>query len=177
MSEHLHHEESNITLPSAVLTHLNQITAGALRVYVFLSSRRGPEPLPTAIPVIAKATGLGDRSVISALKVLRTNGLVVRHRGKGRHANSYSLPFVPPTADRPAGGEKVSSPRESPRTVPELISLVYRAATDEEVAELTKKETDEAILLKKLECLRRTGSVPRLFSFDRFVDVVRNLVY
>jgi len=59
----------------------------------------------------------------------------------------------------------------------ELVNLAYRPVTDQEFSDLRKIEPDQGVLYRKVVCLRRTGSVPRSFTFDRFANVVKHLVY
>lgn len=93
---------SRIKLPTAVLDQLREMTPAAWKVNTFLSSRHVGQPIPAAVSTIKVGTGLGARSIIGALKLLRENGLIIHHPGKGNQPNSHSLPDVPPMAGRPA---------------------------------------------------------------------------
>jgi len=178
MSDHLHHAESCIMLSTAVLNHMQEMTAAALRIYIYLSSRNLGQPVPVAVANIAVDNGLGKRSVISALKLLRDHSLIIRNQGKGAHCNSYCIPDVPLGPESALTiSEPVSPTAEKQYTVQELVKFVYRPVTDQEFAELKRMEPDQTVLRKKLECLHRTGSVPRSFTFAHFVEVIKNVLY
>jgi len=154
------------------------MTPAALKTYIYLRSRNLSQPVPVAVSTIAVGTGLGERSVMYALKLLRDHGLIVRHQGRGAHCNSYCIPDVPP---RPKSALPISEPvftaAEKQYTLRELVRLAYRTVTDEEFAELKETEPDQAGLYKKLTALHHNRSIPRSFTFDRFAAVVRDLVY
>lgn len=96
MSNQLHTAETWIMLPTAILSQMQEMTPAALRTYIYLHSRNLGQPVPVAVSTIAVGTGLRERSVMYALKLLRDYGYIIRIQGKGAHCNSYCIPDVPP---------------------------------------------------------------------------------
>lgn len=82
MRTNLRRAESSITLSAAVLSQLKSMSAGPLRVYIYLCSCYAGQPFLASIPELAAATGLARRALISALKILRDGKLIIRLSGR-----------------------------------------------------------------------------------------------
>lgn len=94
----------NILLSGAVLKELPGLSAGALRVYIYLCSVEGRAPgqlVDASVPSIARETGQHNRSTISAINVLVDKGLIQRCPKSGEHANRYRIRFGPEIALEP----------------------------------------------------------------------------
>src|SRR5271169_4407008 len=92
MHKDLRHEQRRGVVLSASLDVL-KLRTGALKVFVYLSSRNQGQPFAVSIPTIAGGTGMRPRSVISALKTLREHQLITRISGSGNQPNQYGFPI------------------------------------------------------------------------------------
>ena len=93
MHKDLHHEQRrDVVLSASVLEVLKDLPAGALKVFLYLSSRNQGQPFAASIPTIAAGTGKQRRSVISALNTLRERQLITRISGSGNRPNRYGIP-------------------------------------------------------------------------------------
>ena len=162
-----------IVLSSAVLNHLKELTAAALKVYLHLCTYGPDRPIRAGIKVIGDAVGLQQRSTVAALKALGECELISCNQGRGNQPNEYHVRFsgspgapnpettatveiatVPrPPTDLPAS--TVPPQREIP--LQELISRCYRPINAQEFKELKAWFPDEAILRGKLESLKSRG--------------------
>jgi hypothetical protein len=109
-----HRAGDRIVVSSAVLEHLKELSAAALKVYVYLCSCNQGGPIVASIATICKATGQQNRAAITALKTLRERNLIVRNPGSGNQPNAYHLPFSatvsPPRPEQPATLEPMTIP-------------------------------------------------------------------
>src|ERR1039457_7283485 len=93
MCKDLHPEQRSIMLPASVLDALKDLTAGALKVFIYLCSCNQGRPFAVSIPAISNATGIQPRSVISALNSLVELKLTTRIPGIGNQPNQYGISF------------------------------------------------------------------------------------
>jgi hypothetical protein len=93
MYKDLHPEPRSIMLPASVLNALKDMPAGALKVFIYLCSCNQGQPFAASIPTITDATGIQQRSVISALNALEELQLITRIPGSGNQPNQYGIPF------------------------------------------------------------------------------------
>src|ERR1019366_10415789 len=93
MYKDLPREQRSLMLPTSVLDALRDLPAGALKVFIYLCSRNQGRPFAVTIPTITDATGIQQRSVISALNTLVEQKLITRIPGSGSQPNQYSIPF------------------------------------------------------------------------------------
>jgi hypothetical protein len=93
MHNNLPREPSSIMLPASVLNALKDLPAGALKVFIYLCSCNQGQPFAASIPTITDATGIQQRSVISALNTLEELQLITRISGSGNQPNQYGIPF------------------------------------------------------------------------------------
>src|ERR1019366_1621844 len=155
MGEELQQEPRNIMLPASVLDALKDLPAGALKVLIYLCSRNQGQPFAATIPTITDATGIQQRSVISALKTLEEQKLITRIPGSGNQPNQYGIPFPnrqetaappspelrqapPPAATTPTQvathtnpppstkSNAAPSPSPTPATIMECVAICYR---------------------------------------------------
>ncbi len=108
-----------ITLSSAVMEHLHDISAAALRAYIYLCSLPSNEPITASIPMIAGAIGKSNRTTVKALQDLSHCSLILRDFGNGSQANQYRVTFgdspaaispAPPLDDGRSPSAKTSGP-------------------------------------------------------------------
>src|SRR5262249_13523507 len=131
---------------------------------------------------IKAATGLGQRSVVAALKALREKKLITRTSGRGSQPNQYciSLPKRQETAvllskettEPPNPGVRQAAPANPTPTktlLRELIAASYRPLDDWEFAQLQRAEPDESVLREKL---KRSGGVGSDMNFGFFVAAI-----
>jgi hypothetical protein len=98
--------QSCITLSPIVLDELKRMSAGQLKVYIYIGACYKGQPISASIRQFKSATGLGQRSVIAALKALREKKLITCISGRGNQPNQYGIPLprrqdtaAPPTID------------------------------------------------------------------------------
>src|SRR5450759_4629277 len=181
MYKDLPREPRSVMLPVLVLDALKDLPAGALKVLIYLCSRNQGQPFAATIPTITDATGIQQRSVISALNTLVECQLITRIPGSGNQPNHYSIPFpkrqetaAPPslgaatTATRtathtnpPLSTKSEGSPSPTPTqpTILECVAICYRPINAQEFSQLKQAYPDEAVLRKKLARLKRNGGV------------------
>jgi hypothetical protein len=85
--------QSCITLSPIVLDELKRMSAGPLKVYIYISACYKGQPFSAPIRQFKSATGLGQRSVIAALKALREKKLITCISGRGNQPNQYCIPL------------------------------------------------------------------------------------
>ena len=171
-----------ITLSPAVLDELKRMSAGRLRVYIYLCAWCQSQPFSAPIPQIKAATGLGQRSVVAALKALCEKKLITRTSGRGSQPNQYCI-LLPKrqetavlqtketTAPPNPGVRQAAPPTVTPTKTPirELIAASYRPLDDWEFAQLQRAQPDEAVLREKL---KGSGGVASDMNFDFFVAAI-----
>lgn len=137
-----HHAGDGIVLSSAVMDHLQQLPASALKVYIYLCSCSQARPIAASVTVICAATGLKSRASVAALKVLRDRKLISCKPGMGDQPNEYHILFSPsvpaltpePSPIQDAVALAPTAKKHSPPTLPpqertalpEPIATVYR---------------------------------------------------
>ena len=82
-----------IVLSSAVLNHLKELTAAALKVYLYLCTYDPDRPIRAGIKVIGDAVGLQQRATVAALKALGECELISCNQGRGNQPNEYHVRF------------------------------------------------------------------------------------
>jgi DNA-binding MarR family transcriptional regulator len=181
-------EQRSIMLPASVLQALKDISPGALKVLIYLSSRYQGQPLTANITTIADATGIQPRSAVSSLKSLVRQNLVTRTAGRGNQPNQYEVPLperqelgIPPNSgSKPAGSPIATAPEPKtvevstaaaviPATMMEWVATCYRQLNTQELAQLRQAIPDESILLNKLKRLNQDGGVAPDTHFGFFV--------
>lgn len=186
MSGRLGDAKAAIPISTELVKCLPSLTAAALRLYLFLLSLNCGAPVRIGVPAIAVGTGLGQRSTIEGLKALRDHALIIRTRGRGKHANSYDFPDLRcpaalaasvagpdwPPVETVAGGCEFQPNID--HALRQRIALVYRPLTDQESSELREVEPDVLALSRKLATVR---SVPRCFPFDRFTSILKTMAW
>jgi len=112
------------------------MSVAQLKVYIYLCACYQGQPFSAAIPQLNAVTGLAQRSVIAATKLLRQKKLISRIAGKGNQPNQYSilLPKRPEIAAPSTSDTTPPSPRliqDTPpsatptqATQPELITAL-----------------------------------------------------
>ena len=135
-----------IILSSAALNLLAELSAAPLKVYVYLCSCSRGQPIEASIPTIQKATGFGNRTVVTALKTLREHKLISRNPGKGNRPNQYQivLPALPSPAPEPPvspkAAETAQPAKSAPQTpAPEPASPTIKDLTASLAAELAEE--------------------------------------
>ena len=122
MCKDLHPEQRSIMLPASVLDALKDMTAGALKVFIYLCSCNQGRPFAASIPTITDATGIQPRSVISALNTLVEQQLITRIPGSGNQPNQYGIPL-------PKRQETAASPSPGLRQAPPPAATTPTRAT------------------------------------------------
>jgi hypothetical protein len=154
----MQHAENGIMLSPAAWEQLKQLPPGALKVYLYFSSRNEGHPIRASIPEIAEI-GLGQRSVIYALQVLEERRLITRTVRRGNRPNVYRVLPIPVQITSPASGK--TAPPEAPNkaaAIEELIAGLYRPLRQDEMAAVKECVTDESDLRARLEKMQQLGS-------------------
>jgi hypothetical protein len=195
----LPHVQHGIMLPASVLDALKDLTAGALKVFIYLCSRSQGQPFAATIPTITDATGIQQRSVIAALKTLEEQKLITRIPGSGNQPNQYGIPFpkrqetaappspelrqAPPPAattptqvathtNPPPSTKSAPSPSPTPATIMECVAVCYRRINAQEFGQLKQAYPDAAVLRKKLARLNDNGGVAPDMNLGFFLRVL-----
>jgi hypothetical protein len=85
--------QSCIALSPMVLDELKSMSAGPLKVYIYLCACYKSQPISAPIHQLKAATGLKQRAVIDALKALLEKDLITRNPGSGNKPNQYGIPL------------------------------------------------------------------------------------
>jgi hypothetical protein len=166
-----------IVFSSAVLDHVKELSAAALKVYLYLCSYGPNRPIRAGITVIGNAVGVQRRATVAALKALGERELISCNQGRGNQPNEYHVrvsgsPNAPnpetsvtmeiatvpsPPTDLPVS----TAPPQREMTLQELIRRCYRPIDAEEFKTIKAWFPDEATLRGKLESLKsRDGVAP-----------------
>lgn len=180
----MHHANSRILLPSAVLTCLNRLTASDLKVCLYLCSVTDMAAVTISAATISRDTHVALRSTYQSLRTLQKEGLLKCH-GKAHPgtANTYSIVFDAEPGDAEATCEPDTSEiavRPSPApigeatvtisapsgavvqkpapSVEELLAAAYRRVDQLELQNLREMLSDEH-LRRSLQLLIAAGGV------------------
>ena len=125
-----HQPESCIMLSPVVLEPLKgRMPASVLSVYIYLCSCNEGHQFSAPISQIKAATGLAQRSVVKALKVLREQKLVTSISEKGNQPNQYEILLPKRPASPSAEVTQTMAPTTTPTQATKRESLTVLPST------------------------------------------------
>jgi hypothetical protein len=166
---------------------LEQLSASALRIYIYLCSFDRDQPVAASVPMIGKTVGVKTRATVTALQILQEYKLISCEPGDGNRPNKYRVLFPAsastpapalPTAPQAAIPQLTKDPapatavRQEKPTLPELIARCYRPIDSRELAELRAYFPDQSILTEQLNSLANIGGVAPYMGLDFLARVL-----